>query len=199
MYSQSNLGKARNLSLLFSLQFFCLFAGAQVRYSGATADLVVSGTSTLHDWTMKSGKAECTALLQVSPTGQITGISGLSFTTPVNALKSDHTSMDNNAYKALKTDKAPVITYTLTSVSVTPASGGASTVTCVGKLTIAGATRDAQVVAVCKPNADNSISVTGSEKISMKDFSIDPPTFMLGTIKTGNDITLSFNLLLKKA
>lgn len=199
MYSQFSLGKARRLPLLFSLLLLCLFAGAQVRYSGSTTDLLVSGTSTLHDWTMKSAKAECSAVFNFNGAGQISGISTLTFSTPVNALKSEHTAMDNNAYKALRTDKDPVISFTLTSVSVTPAAGGASTITCAGKLTIAGATRDAQIVALCKPNADNTINVTGSEKISMKDFSIDPPTFMLGTIKTGNDITLAFNLLLKRS
>ena len=199
MNSQLTLGKAGKLSLLFSLSFISLLAGAQVRYTGATADLLVSGTSTMHDWTMKSGKAECTAVFAFNTAGQISGIDNLTFTTPVNALKSEHSSMDNNAYKALKTDKDPVITYTLTSVNVTPGAGGAATVTCAGKLTIAGATRDAQIVAICKTNPDNTISVTGSEKISMKDFSIDPPTFMLGTIKTGNDITLAFNLTLKKS
>jgi hypothetical protein len=199
MFSQFSLGKARKLSLFFSLQLLCLFAGAQIRYSGAATDLLVSGTSTLHDWTMKSAKAECSAVFSFNAAGQISGLDGLTFTTPVNALKSDHTAMDNNAYKALKSDKNPVIGYTLVSVSVTSAADGASTVACVGKLTIGGATVDARVVAVCKTNADNTISVTGSEKISMKDFGIDPPTFMFGTIKTGNDITLAFTLTLKRA
>ena len=199
MYSQIKLGRARRLPLLFSLQFLCLLAGAQVRYSGSAVDLLISGTSTLHDWTMKSAKAECTAIFDFNAGGQISGLNSLIFSTPVNALKSEHTAMDNNAYKALKTDKDPLISYTLTSVTVTPGAGGASTVTCNGKLTIAGATREAQIVTVCKPGAGNTMTVTGSEKISMKDFNIDPPTFMFGTIKTGNDITLSFTLTLTKA
>jgi polyisoprenoid-binding protein YceI len=199
MYAQSILGKAGQLSLFFSLSLFFMPASAQVRYSGTATTLLVSGTSTLHDWTMKSAKADCTATFDVDATGQITAIHALNFTTPVQSLKSDHTSMDNNAYKALKTEKAPVITYTLVSGTTAPGATGAATVTCNGKLTIAGATRDAQLIATCKQNADNTISVTGTEKISMKDFSIDPPTFMLGTIKTGNDITLSFTLILKRS
>ena len=199
MYSQAILGKARTLGLLFSLSLSCLLTSAQVRYSGAAAALLVSGTSTLHDWTMKSAEAECTAIFDFDAAGQISGLTKLNFTTPVNSLKSDHKAMDKNAYKALKTDKAPVIIYTLSSVNVSPGTGGTVTVTCTGKLTIAGATRDAQVVAVCKSNADNTISVAGTEKISMKDFSVDPPTFMLGTVKTGNDITLAFNLTLKRS
>ena len=176
-----------------------LGASAQSRYTAATIDLTVSGTSTLHDWTMKSLKADCSANIAISSDGQIAGISDLVFNTPATSLKSEHTSMDNNAYKALKTDRNPVINFTVMSVSVAPAQAGGSVVTCKGKLTIAGTSRDQDIVALCKLNGDNTISVIGTEKISMKEFSVDPPTFMLGTIKTGNEILLSFHLTLKKA
>jgi polyisoprenoid-binding protein YceI len=102
--------------------------------------------------------------------------------------------MDKNAYKALKTDKSATITFTQTSATVS-ADG---TVKSVGRLTIAGSTVITDIIAVTKVNADKSISVKGSKKISMKDFKIDPPTFMMGTIKTGNDITLKFDLTLRK-
>jgi hypothetical protein len=186
---------------LFLLPFLLsgLLAGAQARYAGSAIDLTVSGTSTLHDWTMKSVKADCSANFTINSAGQIVGVDGLVFSTPATSLKSEHSSMDNNAYKALKTEKNPVISYTVNSVNVAPAEAGGVVVTCKGKLTIAGAVRDEDVIALCKLNPDNTISVTGTEKISMKEFSVDPPTFMLGTIKTGNEIVLSFHLILKKA
>lgn len=170
----------------------------QATYSSSTVDLVVSGTSTLHDWDMKSVKANCTATFTLNNAGQITDLTALSFSTPTSALKSEHTAMDNNAYKALKTDKNPSISYTLTSAVVTPGQGGAATVRTSGKLTIAGTTKDVEIVALVKPNADNSLNVTGSRSISMKDFNMQPPSFMLGAVKTGNDVTLKFNLTLKK-
>jgi hypothetical protein len=191
-------GKGKYWPLLFFFLSVGLLSSAQVRYAGTTVDLTVSGTSTLHDWNMKSVKADCQAVFTLNGAGQITGVEGLTFSTPATALKSEHTSMDNNAYKALKTENNPTISFTVSSVTVAPGNGG-STVTVRGKLNLAGSTRDEQVVALCKPNADNTITVTGTEKISMKDFSIAPPTFMLGTIKTGNDITLSFTLLLKRS
>jgi len=175
-----------------------LVSTAQSTYTSSTVDLVVSGTSTLHDWDMKSVKANCTATFILGGAGQIAGLTALSFSTPASSLKSEHTSMDNNAYKALKTDKNPAIIYTMTSASVTPGEGGSVTVKSAGKLTIAGATREQEIVAVVKPNADGSFSVSGSRSISMKDFNMQPPTFMLGTIKTGNDVTLKFSLTLKK-
>jgi hypothetical protein len=171
----------------------------QTTYTGTTFDLVVSGTSTLHDWDMKSVKANCTAVFDLNNAGQITGLRTLSFSTPSKALKSDHAAMDNNAYKALKTDKNPAILYTMTSVTLKPAAAGASIVTCSGKLSIAGTVHDMEITAFCKVNADNTITVSGTRKISMNEFQMDPPSFMFGTLKTGNDIVLKFNLVLQRS
>jgi polyisoprenoid-binding protein YceI len=173
-------------------------SNAQTTYSSSTVDLVLSGTSTLHNWDMKSVKANCTAAFKQNSTGQVTELTALSFSTPATALKSEHSSMDNNAYKTLKTDKNPAITYTMTSATVTNGAGGTIIVQSKGKLTIAGTTRDEEIVATVKPNADNTLTVSGSRTISMKDFSMQPPSFMLGTVKTGNDVTLTFSLILKK-
>lgn len=191
-------GKEKALSFLFVLLLLTLGVSAQIHYISTSGDLLVSGTSTLHNWTMRSAKAECSASFDLNASGQVDALSALSFTTPANALKSDHRSMDKNAYKALRTDKASQITYTMTAVTITQTPNGAA-VTCKGKLTMAGTTREEELVAVCKTNSDNSITVTGSKAISMKQYSIDPPTFMLGTVKTGNDIVLTFHLTLKKA
>ena len=191
-------GKGRALSFLFSLQVLTLSVSAQANYRSVSGDLLVSGTSTMHDWTMKSAKADCSASFDLNAAGRIDALSALSFTTPANALKSEHGSMDKNAYKALKTDKAPQISYTMTAATLTQTANG-TTVTCKGKLTMAGITQDEELVAVCKANPDNSITVTGSKAISMKQYSIKPPSFMLGTVKTGNDIVLTFHITLKKA
>ena len=160
--------------------------------------LVVSGTSTLHDWKMKTSKGEVNATFTLSTNGQVTAFNFLSFSTPAESIKSEHTAMDKNAYKALKTDKNPSINYTLTTATITTIDAATYSVKGVGKLTIAGITKDAELVATCKVNADKSISVSGTKKISMKDFNIDPPSFMMGTIKTGNDIVLKFDLTINK-
>jgi polyisoprenoid-binding protein YceI len=190
--------KKLQIMALAILMLPAIYTSAQNTYTSSTVDLTVSGTSTLHDWDMKSLKANCTATFTQNSAGHITGLTALSFSTPANALKSEHSSMDNNAYKALKSDKNPSITYTMTSATVTAGETGAVTVKCNGKLTIAGTEKDQEIVAVVKPNADNSLTVSGSRAISMKDFNMQPPTFMLGTIKTGNDVTLKFNLILRK-
>lgn len=147
-------------------------AFAQVKYSNKTTNLTVSGTSTLHDWDMKSAQGTCEATFSFNNAGGLTGISGLSFTTVANTLKSGHDAMDKNAYKALKIDKNPSISYSAATGTVSLINGTEFLVKTSGKLTIAGATLDAQVDATCKVNADKSITVMGSKKISMKEFSM---------------------------
>jgi len=171
------------------------FTNAQVKYSTKDdLNLLVSGTSTLHDWDMKAAKGDCVAVFSFNAGGDVTALSSLTVNIPAEALKSEHSGMDKNAYKALKTDKAPTISYKLASATIV----GNNTIKCTGKLTIAGATRNAELVATYKINADKSISVSGKKNISMKDFNMEPPSFMMGTIKTGNDIVLKFDVTLRK-
>lgn len=161
-------------------------------------NLLVSGTSTLHNWDMKGAKGEVNAIFTFNPTGQISAINALTFTTAANGIKSEHSAMDKNAYKALKIDLNPNITFVLTAGSVTAIDANSYTVRCIGKLTIAGINKDVEeVIAVCRVNADKSISVSGTKKISMKDYGMIPPSFMFGTVKTGNDVQLKFDLTIR--
>ncbi len=188
----------KKLSLLGLSMILFIGAFAQVKYSSKSLSLTVSGTSTLHDWDMKSSNGTFEANFTLSAAGAITAVNGLSFTTKAESLKSGHDAMDKNAYKALKSDKAGNITYVSNTATVTNLDATDVTVKSTGKLTIAGTTLDAEVVATCKVNADKSITIMGSKKISMKEYSMAPPTFMMGTIKTGNDVTLKFDLKLNK-
>jgi hypothetical protein len=188
----------KNLTLLGLSLILFIGAFAQTKYSSKSLSLTVSGTSTLHDWDMKSSAGTFEANFTLNAAGAITAVNALSFTTKADGLKSGHEAMDKNAYKALKVDKAPSITFTSNTATITNLDATDFTVKSTGKLTIAGATLDAEIVATCKVNADKSISVMGSKKISMKEFNMAPPTFMMGTIKTGNDVTLKFDLKLNK-
>lgn len=186
------------LSLLL-LQLVSFTSIAQVKYSSKDySNLVVSGTSTMHDWDMKSANGICDATFTFSGDGKITGLSNLSFVTNVAELKSGKGAMDKNAYKALKKDKFATIKYTAASGTVSTTDGVNYSVKSIGKLTIAGSTHDVQLISSLKLNADKSITVAGSQAIKMKDYGVEPPSFMFGAVKTGNDITIKFNLTLKK-
>ena len=189
----------KRIAFFIFILIFAFKANSQFKYhTKDDLNLLVSGTSTLHEWDMKAAKGEVNAVFTFDAKGQISGLTALSFTTPAEALKSEHSGMDKNAYKALKTSSYANITFVSGSSTVTPLDATSVTVKSTGKLTVAGFSKDVVIVSVCKVNADKSISVSGSQKISMTDYKIEPPTFMFGAVKTGNDITLKFSLTIRK-
>ena len=194
------LNKTHFLKFFILVTSLFLFIGAfaQVKFSAKkTLSLTLSGTSTLHDWDMKSNSGSFEANFVLNG-NTITTVNTLSFSTKAESLKSGHDAMDKNAYTALKSDKSPLITYTSNKSTITNLEASTYSVKSTGKLTIAGTTLDAEIDATCKVNADKSITVMGSKKISMKDFGMSAPTFMMGTVQTGNDVVLKFDMKLTK-
>ena len=106
--------------------------------------------------------------------------------------------MDNNTYKALNTSKNPNITFVLTSGNVTSVGVNKYQLNGMGKLTIAGKTLQTDLVTILTYNpADKSFSCTGVKKFKMTEYGVKPPTIFMGTIKTGDEISIAYNLNIK--
>lgn len=158
--------------------------------------LTIEGTSNLHDWDMKSNKGTCNAEFLFNSTGQLTGLSSLNFSVPAESLKSESKSMDKNSYKALKTDKYNIIAFTANNATVKANANGSYTLTARGNLTISGVTQVVDLTATGTMNSDRSITYTGAYKLKMTDYKVTPPSMMFGAIKTGDAITVKFDLVL---
>lgn len=74
----------------------------------------VAGTSTVHDWTMRSTEGTGIANLTVKDS-KLTAINSLTISLLAESLKSGKTSMDEVAYEALDTQTHKSIDYTLKS------------------------------------------------------------------------------------
>ncbi|MBC7867465.1 MAG: YceI family protein [Gloeobacteraceae cyanobacterium ES-bin-316] len=186
--------------LLFALTIITTLSGvAQTSYHSKAFDIRLNGTSNIHDWEMKALAGSSEASLMINASGQVTSLTSLSFTLPAVNLKSKHTQMDKNTYKALNTTKNPNISFVLTSATITPTGGNNYQLSCVGKLSIAGTVKHTDLVATGKYNpADKSFTVTGMKKMKMTDYGVAPPKAMMGTIKTGDAISISYNLKFTK-
>ena len=168
------------------------------KFYSSNLDISIKGTSSLHDWEMKSSKGKCEVEFVLGANDKISGISDLKFNLDATTIKSEYTMMDNNTYKALKTKSNKNISFALASGTVTQSDATSYLVKVIGNLTIAGKTQKIDLVGTAKQNADKSLTVTGSKKLKMTDYGVDPPTAMFGTIKTGNDITISFTTKIVK-
>lgn len=171
-------------------------AQAQTALSARSSDIKVLGTSNLHDWKMRVEKPTCNAQFTVKTEGteQIVALNALYFTMPVKNLKSDESLMDSRTYSTLKAEKHTQIEFKLTSAVVTPQSNNLYLVKASGNLTIAGVSRSVTLIANGKLNPDKTITITGSQKIRMSEFQVKPPTFMLGALRVGDEVTIQYNL-----
>jgi len=197
-----NLRIPTALAALFTMAFIAT-PQAQTIYqiNPATAiNMKLSGTSTLHKWNMNATSFTGDAQFGFNPANasQLTSIKSLSFSLPVLNLKSNERGLDKNAYKALKSGAYKNIAYKLTTANVQPAIGNKYLVKTTGNLSIAGVTNAIDMNVYCVVNKDATITCTGSEHLKMTDYEVKPPTFMLGAMKTGDDITLDFTMVYKK-
>lgn len=164
-------------------------------------DMKLLGTSTLHDWEMEatSVSGEAQFVFKVESESDLTSVKSLSFALEVKDLKSDSKGLDKNAYKALKSDEFKYIHYNLISTTVTPEKNNEYLLKTNGKLTIAGVSREIDMDVHCVVNANDSITCNGSNKLNMTDYDVEPPSFFLGAMKTGDAIMLEFNVVYKKS
>jgi len=169
---------------------------AQNNFGVSECSIKINGTSTLHDWT--STATEVTGTAQLDATDQtLNAIKALTVRIKSEGIISEKGRiMDNKTHKALAADDHKYITYTLTKAEIAQQSDQKVTLRTTGTLTIAGKAKtiNMDVVGVKKNSA---IQFTGSKAMKMTDFGIDPPTAMLGTLKTGDDITIDFSLTLQ--
>jgi polyisoprenoid-binding protein YceI len=173
-------------------------AGAQNRLDLLEdSRLWIEGTSTLHDWKCSTGKLAASVELN-SGGNSVLGAGSLSkvnVTVPVKSLACGKDKMDENMFKALKADDFPTITYKLVRYDVLPgATKDSAAIRAVGHLTIAGATREIVMDVATRRSGSKDARGTGSVAFLMSDFGIKPPVVMLGMLKTGDRITVGFDI-----
>lgn len=175
-------------TLMLSL-FFNISVIAQTNYTIATGtELKISGGSSLHDWEMVSKEAKGTAVFILSGT-TVSGAQSLKVNAEAESLKSGTRGLDNNAYKALKTGQHKQISFTLKELV-----GTAPNYTAKGDFTIAGVTKPASFPVKLTQTGSNLI-FEGKYDTKLTNFSIDPPTALMGTVKTRDDVTISFKTI----
>lgn len=163
---------------------------AQVAYKqNATSKLELTGTSTLHNWEMTSKEVSCQVNFTLNADGTPATLDGLKVSLPAESLKSGKGAMDKNAYNSLKTDQHKNITFVAATGKFDQGKVKLS-----GSLTISGTSQNIELEAVCKVQPDKSLQCKGTKPLKMSDYKVEPPTFAFGTVKTGNDITVNFEM-----
>jgi polyisoprenoid-binding protein YceI len=180
--------------LIFSFQYL----QAQT-YTAKTYKLSIKGTSTMHDWSSAATNVTVQGDFVIN-NGIIEKVTGGSVNVVTTSIKSDKNSglMDSRTHEALKAEKNPNITYAVTKVTGVPASGGEASVTVSGNLNIGGSSKPTDLILKMKVLPNGDIEIKGTKKILMSNHGIKPPSFMLGALKVGDEVTLDIYVVLHK-
>jgi polyisoprenoid-binding protein YceI len=153
--------------------------------------MTVQGSSTLHEWESQITKADWKGAFQMNAVA-LADVRNVEVKIPVESIKSTKGKMmDSKTYDAFNYEKYPFIVYTLSSAKVNEANG---TIEAKGTLSMAGVTKPLDLVAKYKILPGGEVQVTLSKKLKMTDFSMEPPTAMMGTIKVGDEVTVNFDI-----
>ena len=173
---------------------------------GKGSELRVEGSSTIHDWESR------TEAMTISLTGRealpagtealdsfvrATKVGGLTLTIPVASMKSGKDGLDKNMRKALKEKEFPNIVFKMSGYEFLNGSQSADTMSirAKGSITVTGVTRPENVQATLVRDG-KGLWLEGSKDLRMTDFEVRPPTMMMGTLRTKDEITIHYRLLL---
>lgn len=170
--------------------------------------IAVSGTSTLHDWTVTTqsvdGRFSLGSLLEEAASWKQLEVPddgliplALEVTIPVDSIVSGKSGMDKVTYKSLDLPNHPAITYTLREarLSSNPEAETGDRLLVLqttGDLTVAGAVHTLTTDMKVERLEDNRLRLSGQAPMSMTDFKIKPPKALLGAVKAGDDVEVLF-------
>lgn len=190
----------QSILLFFALFLVAGFAGAQSKYTTKSFQLLINGTSNVHDWSSKATTVNITGDFLVN-NNIPEKINNATVKVQTKSLKStkDSDLMDDRTHSTLKADKFPEIVYVFTKVINVQQSGGETIMNVSGNLTLCGVTKPTDLTLRIKTLANGDLEIKGSKKILMSTYGVKPPSFMLGAMKVGDEVTLTYNVVLKKA
>lgn len=173
--------------LCFSVSGIHTVVAQTLKLNPKGSTITISGTTNVHDW-----KSKVTLM-----TGELTlnsdkKVQSLTVDIPVKSIKSDEKLMDTKTYEAFKAEKNPSISFKLTDVNALQINGNEISVTITGNLTMAGTTRKIVLKSTGKNTKPGIYQFKGNTNLKMSDFGMKAPTALMGVMKVGDVVNLSF-------
>jgi polyisoprenoid-binding protein YceI len=185
----------RIISMIVALLTSIVLSAASqqsVTLLAADSKITIKGTSNLHDWEETVGKFDVVLVLKFEK-NEILGIDHVHFNCKSESITSDHSIMTNKTMDAIRAEKYPDIVFTMVSIDKLTSVNGKFSGVLTGDLILAGVTKRIPV-AFSGYNENHRIKISAVKDINLNDFKIKPPTALMGTLKTGENVMVSFQL-----
>ena len=175
----------RYLLIFFILNLFN--ADSEIKLDTSKSKLKITGTSSLHDWEMNVN--------QFDAIGDISSntISDLLVTVKSKSMRSGKSVMDKKAYDAVQEAEYPNILFRAKSLQILD-----NKISGPGILEIAGKSKELDFQADILSDDDQEMRLQGKVALKMTDFDIEPPTAVFGTLKTGDEVVINYDIYLNK-
>lgn len=169
------------------------------KYDVKSFTMKVDGTSTLHDWTTPVTRVRAKGDMTVVGT-EIKSVNAMWVQADAKSITSEKgEDMEEKIYETLEAEKNPTITFNMTSMKAIRKEGNDYVIEAVGDLTIAGTTKKVELKVKGVAQASGDVQLSGSTNISLANFGMERPSAMLGMIKAGDMVTVSFTVTMKKS
>jgi polyisoprenoid-binding protein YceI len=180
------------LFLLFATAAAPVLAQEATAYKlGADSKMWIDGTSTRSDWTVHANDIE--GNFSLIRNGEAVAIRQAQFAVRATEIESGRsTIMDRLIDEALKVEEHPVIRYDFASAQAGAEAGSFNTT---GKLTLGGQSNDVSFVVKAEPRADGTVRLTGTYPLKMSDYGLQAPVAMFGALRTGDEVTVHFDVV----
>lgn len=153
--------------------------------------LWIDGTSTRSDWTVYADDIE--GQFGLAGNGAELDVEQAQFAVRATEIESrKSTIMDRLIDDALMVEEHPVIRYQLTSAE---AGSAANTFDTVGELTLGGQTNEVAMTVTAAALDGGKVRFTGAYPMKMSDYGLKAPVAMFGALRTGDEVTVNFDLV----
>ena len=184
---------ARTSILIFAV----LFGGATFdsdRYEVLPESRIwIDGSSTTGQYSCVGDRVVGNGLVDAGPRTSVS----VHVAVPVRSFDCGIRQMNADFVDALKADAHPAISFSLEEVDWSSGSFSRGTwvsMSATGELEVAGETRHIAFALEGQRIADGRVRVRGAHPLRMTDFGIEPPSGLLGLVRSHDDIVVRFDL-----
>ena len=163
--------------------------------------LWVEGGSSVRDWNCKAPVLEAAiAAAEGDAVAAVlagkNAVTTVKFTVPVEKMDCGNGTMNGHMKKALKSTEFATIDFQLETYSLT--KGDTATAgTLNGTLTLGGVAKAIALPVMFRQAPEGALRVAGVYELNMRDYQLQPPSLMMGTLKVREKVKVNFDLLLK--
>jgi hypothetical protein len=165
---------------------------------GHGSQVWIEGSSNVTDWRCKAVAFD--ARVELQPVAERTddlaaALRAINVSVAVRDLKCGNRKMEHDLYAALRANDPARPAYILGRFDVIADSTAGNNLATRGPLVVAGIERMVSVPVVTTREVDGTIRARGAVGMLMTDFGIKPPVGLFGLIRSRNEITVKFDLV----